>query len=168
MKVISYLGKCYSYWVAQNKDKPASLKAAIKNIVPHAFGKHENCDQSWCQFKMDPTSYRHSELSFGKDLHGDSLEEGLTAVFDNYSTDVVVKKLAPATNIQRNEAFNNNVGSKNAKIRFYSGSESSGFRVAFGVSQTNEGREYICQTLREVNIEQGDHCIAYNKAIDLK
>ena len=168
VKVISYLGKCFSYCVAQNKDKPASLKAAIKNIVPHAFGKHENCDQLWCQFKKDPTAYRHSELPFGKDLHGDSLEEALTAVFDDYSTDVVVKKLAPATNSQRNEAFNNVVGSKNPKIRFYGGSESSDFLVACGVSQTNEGREYICQTLREVNIEPGDHCIAYNKAIDLK
>ena len=140
VKVISYLGKCFSYCVAQNKDKPASLKAAIKNIVPHAFGKHDNCDQLWCQFKKDPTTYRHSELPFGKDLHGDSLEEALTAVFDDYSTDVVVKKLAPATNSQRNEAFNNVVGSKNPKIRFYGGSESSDFRVACGVSQTVSGQ----------------------------
>ena len=73
-------------------------------------------------------------------MHGDSLEEALTAVFDDYSTDVVVKKLAPATNSQRNEAFNNVVGSKNPKIRFYGGSESSDFRVACGVSQTVSGQ----------------------------
>ena len=108
----------FSNCEAQNKDKLASLKAAIKNIVPHAFVKHKNCDQSWCQFKKDPISYRHSELPFGKDLNGDSLEEELTAVFDDYSTDVVVKKLASATNSQRKEAFNNVVGSKNPKFRF--------------------------------------------------
>ncbi|KAJ7336009.1 hypothetical protein OS493_013379 [Desmophyllum pertusum] len=130
--------------------------------------RHENCDQSWCQFKKDPTTYRHSELPFGKDLQGDALEAALTAVFDDYSTDIVVKKLAPATNSQRNEAFNNVVGSKNPKIRFYGGSESNDFRVACGVSQTNEGREYICQTLREVNIEPGVHCIAYNKVTYMK
>ena len=82
MKVISYLGKCFSYRVAQNKDKPASLQAAIKQLC-HAFGRHENCDQSWCQFKKDTTTYRHSELPFGKDLQGDAFEAALTAVFDD-------------------------------------------------------------------------------------
>ena len=154
--------------MAQNKDNADSLQAAIKNIVPHAFGKHEKCDELWCQFRKDPLSYRHSELPFGKDLYGDALEAALSAIFDDYSTDIVVKKLAPATNSQRNEAFNNVVGSKNPKIRFYGGSDSNDFRVACGVSQTNEGRDYISQTLREVNIQPGDHCIAHNKATDQK
>ena len=167
-KVINYLGKCFGYCVAQNKDNADSLQAAIKNIVPHAFGKHEKCDELWCQFRKDPLSYRHSELPFGKDLYGDALEAALNAIFDDYSTDIVVKKLAPATNSQRNEAFNNVVGSKNPKIRFYGGSDSNDFRVACGVSQTNEGRDYISQTLREVNIQPGDHCIAHNKATDQK
>ena len=132
------------------------------------FGKHEKCDQSWCQFKKDPANYRHTELPFGKDLQGDALETALTAVIDDYSTDTVVKKLPPTTNSQRNESFNNVVGSKNPKIHFYGGSESNDFHVACGVSQTNKGREYICQTFKELNIEPGVHCIAYNKATDVK
>ncbi|XP_078380315.1 uncharacterized protein LOC144663289 [Oculina patagonica] len=167
-KVINYLGKCFGYCVAQNKDNEASLQSAIRNIVPHSFGKHDKCNESWCHFKKDPTSYRHSELPFGKDLYGDALEAALNAIFDDYSTDIVVKELAPATNSQRNEAFNSVVGSKNPKIRFYGGSESNDFRVACGVCQTNEGRDYVCQTLREVSVEPGDHCIAHNKAEDQK
>ena len=42
VKVIGYLGKCFGYCVAQNKNNPQSLKTAIQNIVPHAFGKHQN------------------------------------------------------------------------------------------------------------------------------
>ena len=167
-KVINYLGKCFGYCVAQNKDNPDALQAGINNIVPHAFGKHDNCDKSWCQFQKDPTTYRHSELPFGKDLYGDALETALKSVFDDYSTDIVVKKLAPATNSQRNEAFNNVVGSKNPKIRFYGGSDSNDFRVACGVCQVNEGRGYICQTLKEVNIEPGDYRIAHNNMADQK
>ena len=96
--------------MAQNKDNPDALRAGINNIVPHAFGKHENCDKSWCQFQKDPTTYRHSELPFGKDLYGNALETALKSIFDDYSTDIVVKKLAPGTNSQRNEAYNNVVG----------------------------------------------------------
>ena len=107
VKVISYLAKCFGYCVAQNKNNPEALQTAIRNFVPHAFGKHENCSETWCQFKKGPTIYRHSELPFGKDLHGDDLEKALTNVLEDYSTDIVVKKLAPATNSQRNEVFNN-------------------------------------------------------------
>ena len=57
-------------------------------------------------------SYKYSELPFGKDLYGDASEAALNAVFDDNSTDIVVQKLAPATNLQRKEAFNNVVGLK--------------------------------------------------------
>ena len=75
-KVINYLGKCFGYCVAQNKDNADSLQAAIRNIVPHAFGKHEKRDELWCQFKNDPQSYRHSD--------GDALEAALNAIFGDY------------------------------------------------------------------------------------
>ena len=75
-KVINYLGKCFGYCVAQNKDNADSLQAAIRNIVTHAFGKHEKRDELWCQFKNDPQSYRHSD--------GDALEAALSAIFGDY------------------------------------------------------------------------------------
>ena len=92
VKVIGYLGKCFGYCVAQYKNNPQALQIAIQNIVPHAFGKHQNCDDVWCHYREDPASYNHNDLPFGKDLHGDELEKALTTVFNEYSTDVVVKK----------------------------------------------------------------------------
>ena len=40
----------------------------------------------------DPVDYKHNELPFGKDLHGDALEKALTEMFYDYPTDIVVKK----------------------------------------------------------------------------
>ena len=48
----------------------------------------------WCHYKQNPGNYKHSELPFGND----ELERALTTVFNEYSTDVVVKKLSPAAN----------------------------------------------------------------------
>jgi len=61
----------------------------------------------WCHYRQDPASYKHNELPFGQDLHGDELEKALTTVFNEYLTDVVVKKLAPAANSQCNESLYN-------------------------------------------------------------
>ena len=168
VKVIGYLGKCFSYCVAQNKNNPQSIKTAIQNIVPHPFGKHQNCSDTWCQYKQNPGSYKHNDLPFGNDLHGDELERALTKVFDEYSTDVVAKKLAPAANSQRNESLNNSVGSKNPKIRFYGGSESNSFRIACGISQKNQEQNYVCQTLEEINIVPGVYCKKYCEVTDQK
>ena len=168
VKVIGYLGKCFGYCLAQNKNNPRSLKTAIQNIVPHAFGKHQNCNDMWCHYKQNPENYKHNELPCGNDLHGDELERALTTIFNEYSTDVVVKKLAPAANSQRNESLNSSVGSKNPKIRFYGGNESNSFRVACGISQKNEGQNYVCQTLENLNIVPGVHCKKYCEVTDQK
>ena len=58
-------------------------------------------------------------------------------------------------NSQRNESLNGTIGSKNPKIRYYGGSESSDFRVACGVAQRNEGHRYICKTLESLGITPG-------------
>ena len=155
VKVIGYLGKCFSYCVAQNKNNPQSLKTAIQNIVPHAFGKHQNCSDTWCQYKQNPGSYKHNDLPFGNDLHGDELERALMKVFDEYSTDVVAKKVAPAANSQRNESLNNSVGSKNPKIRFYGGSESNSFRIACGISQKIRDKIMYAKLWRKLTLYQG-------------
>ena len=92
----------------------------------------------------------------GKDLFGDSLKIALSDILDKYSTDIVVNKLTPCANSQRNESLNSTIGSKNPKkTRFYGGSESNDFRVACGVAQTNIGYNYIGKTLEILNIELG-------------
>ena len=111
-KVINYLVKCFTYCVSQNKGYPSALQKSLKSILPHSFGNHENCNESWCGAKKDPTNYKHSDLPYGKDLYGDDLKKALERIFDQYCTDIVVAKLSPGANSQRNEALNSVIVSK--------------------------------------------------------
>ena len=167
-KVINYLAKCFGYCVAQNKGNPSQLKKSLAQIVPHAFGDHASCSSSWCRYHDNPTTYRHNDLPHGKDLHGEQLRNTLTQLFDEYSTDTVVSKLAPCENSQRNESLNSVIGTKNPKTRYYGGSESSDFRVACGIAQVNIGYSYITETLERLNIEPGEYCTGYATMMDKK
>ena len=167
-KVKHYLTKCFSYCVSQHAGDSKSLKQGLKCIIPHAFGEHASCNVSWCGYKQNPTAYKHTDLPNGKDLSGDSLKKALTDIFDEYSTDIVVNKLTPCANSQRNESLNSTIGAKNPKTRFYGGSESSDFRVAYGVAQTNIGYNYTGKTLEVLNIEPGFYHNKHVKAMDKK
>ena len=142
-KVISYFAKCFSYAVTQNAGNPESLKSSLSCIVPHSFGDHSSCNISWCGFKKSSASYKHTDLPNGKDLHGEPRKNALTNIFSEYATDIVVKKLSPCANSQRNESLNNTIATKNPKTRYYGGSESNDFRVACGVAQRNLGYSYV-------------------------
>ena len=126
-KVINYLVKCFTYSVSQNRGNPSALQKSLKSILPHSFGNHKNCNESWCGAKKDPINYKHSDLPYGKDLYGDDLWKALERIFDEYCTDVVVAKLSPGENSQRNEALNSVVRSKNPKIRYCGASASNDF-----------------------------------------
>ena len=167
-KVINYLVKCFSYCVTQNKGNPLALKTVLKSIVPHAFGDHSTCNESWCRAKQDPQHYKHSDLPYGKDLFGAELRSSVQSIFDEYCTDLVVQKLAPAANSQRNEALNSTIGSKHPKIRYYGGSASNDYRVACGISQANCRYNYISNTLESLNIEPGVHCLDHIKKMNHK
>ena len=60
-KVINHLVKCFSYAIAQNKGDSKGIQAALRCIVPNAFGDHCNCAVTWCGFKTDqpPTSIKN-------------------------------------------------------------------------------------------------------------
>lgn len=167
-KVINYLVKCFTYCIAQNKGNHIKMKTGMQNIVPHAFGDHHGCDESWCGSKKDPENYNHRDLPYGKDLHGDNLKLALISLFGEYSTDTVIRKLVPAANSQRNESLNSVVGSKNPKIRYYGGSESNDFRVSCGISQINLGYTYIPHTLEALNIDPGFFCKQFNQKMERK
>ena len=98
-----------------------SLKKGLKNIFPLAFGDHTYCDNSWCGRKQNPADYKHTDLPYGKDLFGGRLKKALIDILEEYSTDIVVNKLAPCANSQRNQSLNSPVGSKNHKTRFLMG-----------------------------------------------
>jgi hypothetical protein len=65
----------------KNKGNTKGLQTAIKCIIPHAFGEHENCGIAWCRFKEDPISYKHRDLPHGKDLFGLELRPVLYVKF---------------------------------------------------------------------------------------
>ena len=69
-----------------------------------------------------------------------------------------MKKLVPFANSQRNETFNNTVGSKNPKTRIYRGS----------VTQQNIGYGYVSRALEALCIDPGKNCIAQTKKLDEK
>ena len=69
--------------------------------------------------------------------------------------------MAPCANSLRNESLNSVIGTKNPKTRYYSGSESSDFRVACGIAQVNIGFGYISNTLERLNIEPETFCAEY-------
>ena len=167
-KVINYLTKCFSYCINQNVGDSNSPKKGLKNIVPHAFGDHICWDNAWCGYKQNPPAYKHTELPYGKDLFGDSLKKALTDILDEYSTDIVVNKLAPCATSQRNESLNSTIGFNNPKTRFYGGSESNNFRVACGVAQTNLGYDYIGKTLKVLDIEPGYYHNIHASAMERK
>ena len=167
-KVINNLVKCFSISVNQGKGDSKSIQTSLKSIVPHAFGNHDTCSDEWCGYKQDPIEYRHTHLPYGKDLYGDCLYNALVKLFSQYYSDVVVEKLAPVANSQRNESLNSVVGSKAPKIRFYGGSESNDYRVACAVAQTNIGHTYINQTLEAMGVEPGRICVDHNLQLDKK
>jgi len=53
-RVVSYLVKCFSYCIIQNKGNPSALQKELKSVVPRAFGDHECCNKSWCRAKQGP------------------------------------------------------------------------------------------------------------------
>ena len=144
----------FSMAVSENKDKPNKLKASFQAIVPHAFGDHKVCEDlqiEWCQFLKDPENFQHRYLEKGEDLLGDGLRSYIEEKISNFITDEFVRKLAPCGSTQVNENLNMIVGTKNPKIRFYRGSESSDFRTAASVAQANERYSYltlVCDRLK--------------------
>ena len=101
--------KVISYAISQNVGHPQNLKTSLNCIVPHAFGNHSLCNPSWCGYKQSPCGYKHSDLPYGKDLDGEPLQKALTELMSEDTTDVVINKLSPGANSQRNESLNNTI-----------------------------------------------------------
>ena len=57
---------------------------------------------------------------------------------------------------------------QHCKTRFYGGSESSNFRLACGMAQTNIGYDYIGKILEALNIEPGYYHTKHANAMDRK
>ncbi|XP_070538438.1 uncharacterized protein [Ptychodera flava] len=137
-KVIKYLQKCFNYAVSQNEGSSDGLAKALRSIIPHAFGEHDNCGE-WCSFAKDPVNYTHKSLPHGKNLTGDDLRSALDSLFNSLVDQSV--KLANLGSSQANESINNGIASKAPKSKFYGGSESLVHRVRSGKQHAQETRE---------------------------
>ena len=96
-------------------------------------------------------NFQHKYLEKGDDLFGDGLQSYIEEKISNFTTYEFARKLAPGSS-QVNENLNNMiVGTKNPKIRFYGGNESSDIRTAASVAQANERYSYltfVCDRLK--------------------
>ena len=142
-KTISYFKKNFSYAISQNKMDTKGVRNNLLSIVPHAFGKHAQC-QSWCKTRANP-NYRPTSLPYGKYLNDDPLEADLTVLVEKYTSVQMLEKLANLSSSNANENLNYMIARKAPKSAHFSGSESLDFRVSAAVAQKNEGHSYILQ-----------------------
>lgn len=139
---IDYLLYCLTSALRANKGDVEATRAALLNIVPHAFGEHGSCG-SWCLYANDPSGFRHKYLPGGKPLAGEELKAAVLPIFKQAAENA--EKLAPAGSSQINEMCNSVITTKAPKAKHYCDSSSSDFRVAAGISQVNLGSNYIDQ-----------------------
>ncbi|XP_044579252.1 uncharacterized protein LOC123261620 [Cotesia glomerata] len=137
---IEYLIYCFNSALRGNDGNVELTKAAILNIVPHAFGEHDACGL-WCNYASDPEGFKHKYLPGGKPLTGDELKASITPIFKQAADNA--EKLAPRGSSQINENCNAVITTKATKAKHYSDSSSSDFRVAAGISQVNLGTSYL-------------------------
>lgn len=162
-RLITYFSHCFSCAVKQNKGDPAGVEASLKNVVPHAFGEHGNCDQ-WCGYKSMGDKFVHKNLPHGKPLSDAGLRQSMSKLFQRFAANA--HKLAPCASSQANESFNSIVASKHPKSKFYGGSESFYTRVAAAVGQKNLGTAYIANVNKLASLSPGTETHKYRNRKD--
>ena len=152
-QVITTLQRWFSFAIKQNKNQVQNCRQALSQIVPHAFGEHENCGV-WCRAKDNPhIVYKHKTLPLGKNLTGEQLRKDLDGIFQIFINNA--EKIAPAASTKEVESFNNMVASKAPKRLHFSGSESLSSRVNCAVAQKNLGNTYVCNVNSSLGISPG-------------
>ena len=117
--LIEYLSSCFSCVLRQNKGDAQKVESGLLNIVSHAYGEHDNC-QEWCKNKILGNLYKHEHLPNGQPLTDPELRVSLTQLLTRFAGNA--SKLAPCGSSQANESFNNIVASKHPKSKHYAGS----------------------------------------------
>lgn len=147
-----YFSKTFSTSVKKNKGDSNKVKLALQNVIPHAYGEHENCESDR-QCRNVDGKYYHRYFKDGKCLTDTVLRGKLEKILQPYIEKS--KQIAPCASSQVNEAWNNTVCSKHPKSAYYGGSQSHTYRVAFSVCQKNLGYEYVCSLNAKLNISPG-------------
>ena len=45
--VIQYVEKMFSYALRNNKNDPNGLRKTLLSVIPHAYGDHSTCSETW-------------------------------------------------------------------------------------------------------------------------
>ena len=111
----SYIIRCIMYAVEQNKGNATQISSSLRQIVPHMFGDHENCDTKWCSHKENQETAVYKSIPGGKALTDDALRETLQELIDGLGAKS--EMLSNLGTTQANENFNNIVATKAPKNR---------------------------------------------------
>jgi hypothetical protein len=152
------------------------LGKCIKNIIPHAFGNHSNCQYigggNWCK-AMDPLYI--PKLPGGKYLgykldiiQREELKKDLEAIMAKFTTNSMLEKLAPCGSTQINESIHGVVGSLASKRLFFGRSHQWKYRNAMAGLSKSLGPNYGLQILGSLNIKAGLHTKLFNAKIKLR
>ena len=116
------------------------MAAAIRNITNHAFNDHSNCG-SWCGYVQNSESYKHSIIGDG--FQNPKLFDALKCLFDVLATKT--DRFAAGVSSNANESLNIIIASKAPKSRFYGGSASYDYRLAFAINKKKKFRGGVCK-----------------------
>ena len=137
----------FSYALRNNQNDTNGLRKTLLSVIPHAYGDHSTCSETWCGYLKEPGTYKHASLPYGKDLTCEETRRMLCGVFDGLAAHS--ERLAPLGSSQSNESLNNTIASKAPKSRCHGGSESHDFRTAAAVLQKNEGHGYVAAVVSQ-------------------
>ncbi|XP_076117930.1 uncharacterized protein LOC143085462 [Mytilus galloprovincialis] len=163
--VINSFLKNYSFMLSQNQGNSEGIENGVRCTIDHMYGQHTKCDVKWCGYLKDPTTYRHSNLPYGKNLSSLALKNDLERLFLK-DIEQKSKKLSNLASSQSNESFNFTLSTKAPKYKHYSGSSSLGYRVSASVLQKNEGYSYISEVNESAGLSPGNMSIKRATLLD--
>ncbi|XP_066596275.1 uncharacterized protein [Prorops nasuta] len=152
-----YFIKVFALAVKQNKGSDIKAKIALENIIPHAFGEHNNCGP-YCE-KDDKNIHIFKYFKDGKCLTDFNLRDKLDKIIKPFIN--CAPQIAQCASSQSNESFNNTICSKHPKSSFYGDSESHCYRVGIAVCQRNLGYGFIPELLIKLGLSPGKHTRKY-------
>lgn len=147
-RIIDYFGKCFILAIKQNKDVPEAVSERLKTVVPHAYGEHDKCPESFSCHLKGP-EYEHKNLPNGANLSDVTIRPKLEAIFEKHAKNA--NQLAPCGSTQKNESFNHILTKRHPKNKSYSATLAFPIRLLMSAVEQNEGSQYILDLYKEMN-----------------
>ncbi|CAG2242653.1 unnamed protein product [Mytilus edulis] len=163
--VINSFLKNYSFMLSQNQGNSEGIENGVRCTIDHMYGQHTKCDVKWCGYLKRSTTYRHSNLPYGKNLSSLALKNDLERLFLK-DIEQRNQKIIQFGSSQSNESFNFTLSTKAPKYKHNSGSSSLGYGVSASVLQKNEGYRYISEVNESAGLSPGNMSIKRATLLD--